>query len=115
MDARVLKLVLDKLTEMLYPDAADDNDHHVIFKIGGGPGRLNLEMLAELQCRGVYLFAGVPNTTHATQETDQNYGLFKSQLQMNIKRLTSFLANKYRDQISLHRAKHFACEKESSR
>jgi hypothetical protein len=36
--------VLDKLTEMLYPDAADDNDHRVIFKIDGGPGRLNLEM-----------------------------------------------------------------------
>jgi hypothetical protein len=103
-DARVLKQVLDKLTEMLFPDAADDNDHRVIFKIDGGPGRLNLEMLAELRCRGIYLFAGVPNTTHAMQETDQNYGLFKSQLRTNIKRLTSFLATKYRDQISLHEA-----------
>ena len=51
----------------------------------------------------MYIFTqGVPNTTHATQETDQNYSLFKSQLRTNVKRLTSYLANKYREQITLH-------------
>jgi hypothetical protein len=29
---------------------------------------------------GVYLFPGVQNTTHVTQETDQNYSEFKSLL-----------------------------------
>lgn len=101
-DSRVLKEVLDKYTELLYPDAADDDDHRVIYKIDGGPGRLNLEMLAQLRCKGVYLYPGVPNTTHATQETDQNYSLFKSQLRTNVKRLTSYLANKYREQLTLH-------------
>jgi hypothetical protein len=28
--------------------------------------------------RGVYFVPGVPNTTHVTQETDQNYGPFKT-------------------------------------
>ncbi len=44
----------------------------------------------------------MPNTTHAMQETDQNYGLFKSQLRTNIKQLLSFLANNYRDRNFLH-------------
>ncbi len=69
-DARVLKEILDTYVLELFPDAADDDDHRVIFKLDAGPGRLNILMLAELRCKGVYLFPGVQNTTHATQETD---------------------------------------------
>jgi hypothetical protein len=77
-DARVLKNVLDHYMQELFPDACDDDDHCIIFKIDGGPGRMNMELLAELRCLGVYLFPGVQNTTHVTQETYQNYSLFKS-------------------------------------
>ena len=53
-----------------------------------GPGRTNLEMLAELRLKGLYLMPGVPNTTSVTQETDQNYGPFKTIYQENLQKLT---------------------------
>ncbi len=58
-------------------------------KIEGGPGRPELNSLAELRSRGMYLFPCVQNTTHSLQETDQSYGHLKSllkkcvQVQMN--------------------------------
>ncbi len=53
-------------------------------KCDSGPGRLNLELLADLQLDGFILFPGVPNTTVVMQETDQNYGLFKTQYCKNL-------------------------------
>jgi len=44
MDARVLSI-----------DARDEDGHRDCLKIDGGPGRLNLEMFAELHLKGVYL------------------------------------------------------------
>jgi hypothetical protein len=41
---------------------------------------MDINSLAELRSRGIYLFPGVQNTTQLTQETDQNFGLFKSLL-----------------------------------
>lgn len=101
-DARVLSIVLLKYSNLLYPDARDEDGHCVCFKIDGGPGRLNLQMLAELRLQGVYLFPGVQNTTHVTQETDQNYGLFKSQLRKNIQTLMAFQQNAFIQQQQLH-------------
>ena len=46
-------------------------------------------MLAKLQIRGFYLNARVPNTTHVTQGTDRNYGLFKSVYRENLQKLTN--------------------------
>jgi hypothetical protein len=46
-DARVLKNVLDHYVQELFPDACNNNNHHVIFKIYGGPGKINMELLAE--------------------------------------------------------------------
>jgi hypothetical protein len=77
--------------ERLYPDARDQVDCRVLLKIDGGPGRLDLNSLAELRSRGVYLFPGVQNTTHVSQETDQNYGLFKSLLRKYIQVLMNEL------------------------
>jgi hypothetical protein len=51
-----------------------------MFKIDGGPGRLDIKSLAELRVRGIYLFPGIQNTTHIMQETDQNNGEIKSLL-----------------------------------
>jgi hypothetical protein len=89
----VLSIVLLKYSELLYPDSRDEDGHHICFKIDGGPGRLNLQMLAELCLIGIYLFPGMLNTMHVTQETDQNYGLFKSQLRKNLQTLMVFQQN----------------------
>ena len=75
----VLKAILP-----LYPDIADCPTKRVICKVDSGPGRTNPEMLAELKLRGFYMFPGVPNTTSVTQETDQNYGPFKTFYRQNI-------------------------------
>ena len=72
----------------LYPDIEDVPLKRVIMKLDSGPGRLNLEMLAELRLKGLYLVPGVPNTTSKTQETDQNYGPFKNAYRSNIRTLT---------------------------
>jgi hypothetical protein len=89
-DSRVLNEVLSQYAAVLYPDAKDEEGYRVCFKIDGGLGSLNILMFADMQCQVVYLFPGVQNTTHVTQETDQNYGLFKSQLRQNIQTLTPF-------------------------
>lgn len=55
-------------------------------------------MLAQLRSLGVYLFPGVQNTTHVTQETDQNYGEFKSLLRKHIQVLLNEMFAKYQEQ-----------------
>ena len=62
----------------LFPDAADTPGKRVAIIVDSGPGRVNSIILAQLIIRGFYLIPGVPNTTHVTQATDKNYGLFKS-------------------------------------
>jgi hypothetical protein len=61
----------------LYPDLEDKPGKRIIIKIDSGPGRRNVEMLANLRVLGAYLVPGVPNSTGKTQETDQNYGHYK--------------------------------------
>lgn len=63
----------------LYPNALPTKGKWVLLKCDSGPGRLNLDLLAELRASGFILFPGVPNTTAVSQETDQNYGPFKTQ------------------------------------
>jgi hypothetical protein len=63
---RVLKEILDSYVLELFPDVADDNDHRVIFKLDGVPGRLNISIIAELRHKDVYTFPGVKNTIYAT-------------------------------------------------
>ena len=60
----------------------------MIIKVDSGPGRTNLEMLAYMRAVGVYCYPGVPNTTHVSQETDQNYGVFKSVFRENLEILS---------------------------
>jgi len=52
----------------LDPGVEDQPRKRVILKVGSGPGRMNVGMLARLKALGVYLNPGVPNTTHVTQE-----------------------------------------------
>ena len=57
----------------LFPDALDLLGFCVMVKVDSGPGRLNINLLAELHLLGFYLYPSVPNTTAVTQETDRNY------------------------------------------
>jgi hypothetical protein len=78
--AKYVAVVLRKL----YPDAAPEKGKWVILKCDGGPGRMNIDLLASLRLDGFHLFPGVPNTTAVTQETDQNYGPFKGAYARNL-------------------------------
>lgn len=68
----------------LYPDAEPSFGKWVILKCDSGPGRMNIDLLADLRASGFILYPGVPNTTAVTQETDQNYGPFKTQYCKNL-------------------------------
>ena len=46
-------------------------------KCNGGPGGLNVKMLAKLHARGFYLHPRVPNMTAIAQENNQSFGLIK--------------------------------------
>jgi hypothetical protein len=101
-DGRVLHQSLSCYTERLYPDTADLVGRRVLYKIDDGPGRLAEGMLADCRAHNVYLFPGVQNTTHVTQETDQNYGLFKPDIRRNIHILTSDLVTDYNRRLALY-------------
>ena len=68
----------------LYPNVAPEFGKWVFLKCDSGPGRLNLDLLADLQSDGYILFPEVPNSTTVMQETNQNYGPFKTQYCKNL-------------------------------
>jgi hypothetical protein len=72
----------------LYPDVQDIPGKRVIVKVDSGPGRMNVNMLAEMRLRGIYLVPGVPSTTGQTQETDQNYASYKTVFRSHLRVLT---------------------------
>jgi hypothetical protein len=89
MNAIKLEKYLKNSILPLYPDIQDFPGKRVVLKVDSGPGRLNIQMLADLRLHGLYLVPGVPsNTTHKTQETDQNYGLYKSCVRENLRALS---------------------------
>ncbi len=72
----------------LYPDVEDTLGKRVMVKVDSGPGRLEIEFLAEARTSGFIIYPSVPNTTAVTQETDQSYGPFKSKFAQNLKALS---------------------------
>eukprot|EP00984_Skeletonema_dohrnii_P018305 scaffold8528_cov85-Skeletonema_dohrnii-CCMP3373.AAC.1 len=78
----------------LYEDAADVPGKRVMVKVDSGPGRLNPTLLSRARDIGFYIYPGVPNTTAVTQETDQNYGPFKTQFVVNLKELSDIRISK---------------------
>jgi len=84
MDDGEFSLYLKNSIMPLYPDAAPEKGKWVILKCDSGPGRMNINLLADLRSHGFILFPGVPNTTAVTQETDQNYGSFKGAYARNL-------------------------------
>ena len=82
--------IMDSMVK-LYPDVADLLPYkRVLIIVDSGPGQKDLLLLAKLKVRGFYLHAGVPNTTHVMQPTDQNYRLFKSMYHCNLETLVPF-------------------------
>jgi hypothetical protein len=77
----------------LYPDAEDKVDKRVMVKVDSGPGRLEIDFLAEARTSGFIIYPSVPNTTAVTQETDQSYGPFKSKFAQNLKALSDARIN----------------------
>ena len=68
----------------LYPNAEDKPGKRVMIKVDSGPGRMAKRLLARLRLLGFILYPGVPNTTAVSQETDRNYGPFKTQFRKNL-------------------------------
>jgi hypothetical protein len=108
-DCRTLQQCLTAYQQRLWPDAADIPGKRVLYKIDGGPKRLDEGALAESRARGIYLSPGVQNTTHVTQETDQKYGQFKSDVRSNIAALTADLVREYSRQLTHHQADPTNC------
>ena len=87
MDNAHFEIYLTDLLYALYPDIADISGKRVIVKADHGPGRSNIDLLARLCARGIYLFPSVPNTSSVSQEMDQIFDLFKRLARVSSKRL----------------------------
>jgi hypothetical protein len=61
---------------LLFPEALDLPGFHVMVKVDSGPGRLNVNLLAELRLLGLYLYPGVPNTMAVIQECPKRFSCF---------------------------------------
>jgi hypothetical protein len=80
-----------------------------MYKIDGGPGRLDEGALAESRTRGMYIFHGVQNTTQVTQEMDQNNGQLKADVRSYIATLTADLVREHSWQQAHHQAEPVNC------
>ena len=72
------EIYIDNSIIPLYPDLKDMPGKHVLLKVDSGPGRNGRELLVKCRFRGLYIYPGLPNATSVQQETDLNYGPFKS-------------------------------------
>jgi hypothetical protein len=63
----------------------------VLVKVDSGPGRNGRELLVKCRFRGLYIYPGLPNATSVQQETDLNYGPFKSVTSCFLLHIVSFL------------------------
>ena len=59
-----------------------------MIKVESGTGHLNSNLLAYTRNLVFVIYPGVPNNTTVTQETDQNYGPFKTQFKENLNTLS---------------------------
>ena len=75
----------------LYPDLEDTPGKRVLVKVDSGPVRNGRELLVKCRFRGLYIYPGLPNATSVQQETDLNYGPFKSVTSCFLLHIVSFL------------------------
>jgi hypothetical protein len=55
-----------------------------MLEVDSGPSRMNLNLHAQLQQLGCLIYPILPNTTHVSQEMDQQYGAFMTQFTINL-------------------------------
>ena len=72
---------------LLFPDARDTPGKRVLVKVDSGPGRLCMKLITYARNLGFLIYPGVPNTTSVTQETDRNYGPFKTAFRVELDKL----------------------------
>jgi hypothetical protein len=77
---------IDNSIVPLYPDLEDMQGKRVLLKVDSSSGRNGRDLLNKARFRGVYFFPGLPNATSVQQETDMNYGPFKSVARSNLKK-----------------------------
>ena len=60
-----------------------------------GSGRNGRDLLMKCRFRGLYVYPSLPNATSVQQETDRNYGPFKSVICNNLREISSafYVAN----------------------
>jgi hypothetical protein len=73
----------------LNPDLEDTPGNSVLLKVDSGPGRNGRELLMKCRFCGLYIYPGLPNATSVQQETDLNYGPFKSVNRNNLRDILS--------------------------
>ncbi len=65
----------------------DEPGKRVCLKVDNGPGRNGRSLLLKMRFKGWYMYPGLPNATSVQQETDINYGPFKTAVRLNLKRI----------------------------
>jgi hypothetical protein len=80
---------IDNSIVPLYPDLEDMPGKRVLLKVDSGPGRNWRELLMKCRFRGLYIYPGLPNATSMQQETDLNYGPFKSVVRNSLREISS--------------------------
>ena len=59
----------------------------MLFKLDSGPGRMGMKLLSRLRLLGFVLYPGVPNTTAVSQETEWDYGPFKTAVRIILNKI----------------------------
>ena len=83
----------------LYPDLKDEDGFRFLYKLDGGPGRDNPDVLATAKSLGISVYPGCPNTSEGTQEMDQLFHYTKSLMEKN-RRLLFEEKQKYEQQVT---------------
>ena len=84
MDAMEFEKYIFGSIFILYPHERSIKGKWMIIKVDSGPGRLNQTLLYPLRNLVFIIYPSVPNTTAMTQETNRNYGPFKTQVRVNL-------------------------------
>jgi hypothetical protein len=88
-DGRRVRKYIDNSIVPLYPKLEDTKGKRVMLKVDSGPGRNRRDLIMKCRFRGLYLYSSLPNATSVQQETDRNYGPFKSVVRNNLREISS--------------------------
>ena len=83
------KKYIDISIVSLFPELEDTKGKRVLLKVDSGSGRNGRDLLMKRRFRGLYVYPSLPNATSVQQETDRNYGPFKSVVCNNLREISS--------------------------